>query len=940
MMKGPSAVAAAMLLVGAFAGHASADPAEYGLKAVGAATSADLAGTHPDFETFFELKTEKEAGKRLPSTTESAKFELPPGLLANPGAVPRCTAADLIETDIESSASENGCPQDSQVGVTEVRLYGNGGLAGFVEPVFNMEPRSGEPARLGFMAEPFPVLIDTELRSDGDYGVTAGIEGTSSLIPLLSARTTLWGVPADETHDTQRITSYEGFHNGGVPETPTGKRSSSLVPVPFMVNPTRCEVARNITVTATPYALPNLHSKAIAPLAPAFGCSALDFDPDLSVLPTTADAGTGSGLNAVLKFPQGGYEHPNLSVESQMKRAEVTLPEGVTINPSQAQGLGACSEAEFARETSTSNPGEGCPADSKIGTAIAKSPLLEEPAVGSLYVATPHANPFGSLIAVYLVLRISDRGVVVKLPGKVELNSTSGQLVTTFNEIPQLPVSSFELHFREGPRSPLVTPPRCGTYQTVARFTPWADPAEPVTTVSSFEVTHGVNGGACPEGALGFEPEFAARSLNLNAGSFSSFYARLSRHDGEQELTRLSATLPPGLVAKLAGVAKCPDASIEAARSKAGIEELAAPSCPDSSGIGSVLAGSGVGSALIYVPGKLYLAGPYHGAPLSVAAIVPAVAGPFDIGTVITREALDVDPETAEVHIDGSRSDPIPHILAGIPIRVRDVRISVDRPEFTLNPTNCDSLSTSAELWGAGLDFFSSADDSSAAVSSRFQVSNCSRLGFKPRLSLRLSGGTKRGAHPALRAVVRPRTGDANFGSASVALPHSAFLEQAHIRTICTRVQFAAGACPKGSIYGQATAASPLLDVPLMGPVYLRSSNHTLPDLVVSLRGPASLPLEFNIDSRIDSVNGGIRSRFQTIPDVPVSKFVLNMQGGKKGLIVNSRNLCGATEHAKARLIGQNNKVENFNPVLQDDCSKAPRKKQRIRRSSNTRGRK
>jgi hypothetical protein len=927
-------VLAALVLTLALAGlgaQAQADPNEYGIKAASASTSTDRGGAHPDFDISFELKTEKEEGKRLPSTSAEIGFELPPGLLANLKAVPKCTTAQLVETDTNDPTNATGCPQDSQAGITLVRLFNEGGLNGFTEPVFNMEPGYGEPARFGFIADRLPVIIDTELQPGREYGVRASVRGAASLIPLLSADTTLWGVPADESHDGQRITAYEGIR-GGVPLTPSGKRSSSLSPVPFMVNPTRCGVSRDIAIAAIPYALPNLRAEAIAPLGPGFECGPLDFRPDISILPTTTNADSGSGLNAELTFPQDGLEHPNLFAEAHMQRAEVTLPEGMTVNPSQAAGLGACSEADFARESAASLPGQGCPESSKIGTVVATSPVLSESAEGSIYVASPRRNPFGSLIAVYMVLKIPDRGVIVKLPGKVLLDSITGQLTTTFEDLPQLPVSSFKLHFREGPRSPLVTPARCGTYRAVSKFTPWSDPAKVVTKTSTFEVTHGLGAGACPQGALPFSPELVVRPLKLNAGAFSSFFARLIAHDGEQDLTRVSATLPKGLVAKLAGVTRCADGLIEQARSRGGAEELAAPSCPASSRVGSVLAGAGVGSSLTYASGGIYLAGPYHGAPLSVAAIVPAVAGPFDLGTVVTRGAVDLDPKTGQVQLDGGRSDPVPRILEGIPLRLKDVRVNVDRPEFGLNPTSCDPLSIRAQLWGAGIDPLSAADDASVSLSVPFQVGNCARLGFAPKLSLKLNGGTKRGRHPALRAVLRPRPGDANFSAASVTLPHSAFLDQAHIRTVCTRVQFGAHSCPPGSVYGHARGVSPLLDEPVEGPVYLRSSSHKLPDLVAALKGPPSLPIEFNLDGRIDSVDGGIRSRFQSIPDVPVSKFVLSMRGGKKGLIINSRDLCGGTQRANARLVAQNGKSYDFNPVLKNDCVKAPRKKNEQKR--------
>jgi hypothetical protein len=396
---------------------------------------------------------------------------------------------------------------------------------------------------------------------------------------------------------------------------------------------------------------------------------------------------------------------------------------------------------------------------------------------------------------------------------------------------------------------------------------------------------------------------------------------RLTRRDGDQDLTKFAAKLPPGMVAKLAGTTQCPDAAIAAAKAKTGLQEQANPSCPASSQIGRVLAGAGVGSVLTYVPGKVYLAGPYNGAPLSVIGIVPAVAGPFDVGVVATRQALRIDPRTAEVRVDEAASDPIPHILAGIPLKVRDIRVYVDKPEFTLNPTSCEPFAVGASLWGGGANVFSSLDDSPISLSDRFQAANCANLGFKPRLSLKLKGGTRRGAHPALTGTFRPREGDANLRNLVLRLPRSAFLDQAHIRTICTRVQFAAnggngGGCPAGAIYGKAKAFSPLISDPLEGPVYLRSSNHNLPDFVAALHGI----IEVEAVARIDSKRGGIRATFEETPDAPLTKVIVNMQGGKRGLIVNSRNLCAAPSRANASFVGHNGRRHQAKPVVRADC--------------------
>jgi hypothetical protein len=620
----------------------------------------------------------------------------------------------------------------------------------------------------------------------------------------------------------------------------------------------------------------------------------------------------------------------------------------MTINPSAGEGLGVCTPSQFAAESVDGDLG-GCPDTAKIGSVDIETPLLQEHLAGDLFIAQQDdprttapgsENPFDSLLALYLVARNEQRGVLVKLPGKVDTDPATGQITTTFDDLPQLPFQTFTLNFREGVRAPLVSPPRCGDFTTEAAFVPWAakDPDNPapnevVHDQSTFEISSGVNGTSCPSGGLPpFKPGLTAGTLNNNAGSYSPFDVRLFRTDEEQEITNFSIKLPPGVIGKLAGVGICSDAALLSAKDpdRTGAEELASPSCPASSQVGRTNVGAGVGSVLAYAPGKIYLAGPYHGSQLSIAAITAAKVGPFDLGTVVVRQALKINPETAEVFIDATGSDPIPHIIDGITVHLRDIRAYVDRPDFVLNPTSCDPTSTASTLLGSGLDFASTADDHPVTVSTRFQAANCASLDFKPKLALSLIGGTKRGDTPRFKAVLTARKGDANIGAARVTLPHSEFLEQSHIKTICTRVQFAAGTvpgeqCPAASVYGYAKAITPLLDEPVEGPVFLRSSSHNLPDLVAALH---SGKINIDLVGRIDSVEGGrIRNTFATVPDAPVSKFTLNMQGGKKGLLVNSTNLCKAKNRAISEFTGQNGKRYDTDPVLKAKCGKKAKSK-------------
>jgi hypothetical protein len=501
-------------------------------------------------------------------------------------------------------------------------------------------------------------------------------------------------------------------------------------------------------------------------------------------------------------------------------------------------------------------------------------------------------------------------------------------------------VKSFNLHFREGARAPLITPPACGTYQVASHFDAWAAPGKDVSRTSPFSLNAGPDRGPCPSGGLPpFRPGLVAGSLNNAAGAFSPFNVRMTRNDNEQEITHFSIKLPPGEAARLAGVPFCPEAGIAQATARKGIhggeEELNSPSCPAASEIGHSLGGAGVGQVLVYVPGKIYLAGPYHGSPLSIVAITAAKAGPFDLGTVVIREALSINPETAEVFVDATGSDPIPHIVQGVPVRLKDIRAYVDRPGFSLNPTDCTRTSTASTLLGAGLDFASEADDRPVTVSTPFQVADCAALPFGPKLSLKLKGGTKRGAHPAFTAHLKGQgLGAAGIARTQVTLPRSEFIENAHFNTICTRVQFKVGkvpgeGCPAGSIYGKASATTPLLDEPLSGPVFLRSSEHKLPDLVISLH---SGKIDVVLVGRVDSVKGQLRTTFESVPDAPVTAFTLEMQGGKKGLFVNSTNLCKGTHKALAEFDGQNGKQLDSKPVVKAKCgAKAAKPKRHAR---------
>ena len=915
----------AALLIALFALIPTSANAAFGLHELDVFATAEdesiesRAGSHP-----FSLNTEFAVNTVLDPVLEfqvpeedfrSFAIEAPEGFVADREATPKCSIAEFRPPGGGSPL----CTKTSAVGHAEVELGKPGDFFGGL--VFNLTPPAGAVARLGFEVLGVPVTVDLRLSQSAPYRGVASISNALQVFPVYSSHVELWGVPAAEAHDAER------------------GEAASFAERPFLTMPRSCTGPLKSTVRATSWQGSSFEEvlKSHGDAGEALGmvdCGALGFSPKLTAQPTNHSAESPTGIDVEVQIADPGLANPAGRAQSDIKKAVVALPEGMTANPSLAEGLGTCSEVDLARETLGSEPGEGCPQSSKIGSLEVESLLLEGVLLhGQLFIATQEQNPFGSLLALYLVVKDPGLGILVKLPGRIAPDPKTGQLITTFGEpgfeLPQLPLSRARFHLREGGRSPLITPPTCDgdpsepgnqPFTVEALFTSWTGSTSQATP--TFQIDSGPGGGPCPAGGVPpFEPGLQAGTRSNDAASYSPFHLRLTRRDGDQDLTKFSFDLSPGLTANLSGVGRCSDAAIAHARSNSGRAELASPSCGANSRIGSVQGGAGVGAQLTYVPGAVYLAGPYNNAPLSVVGIVPAVAGPFDVGTVVTRQALDVDPRTATATVDGSRSDPIPHILAGIPLRVRDIRVTTDRPNFTLNPTDCDPFSIGAALWGGGADAFSTADDSPVSRQVPFQAANCARLGFNPRLSLSLKGGTKRGDFPALRVLFAPRPGEANLSSLALRFPRSEFVEQGHFRTICTRVQFAAGQgngaeCPKASVYGQVSVTTPILDVPLTGPVYLRSSSHNLPDVVLALQGPPSLPLDFEVPTRIDSIKGGLRATAEDTPDVPVSKVDLRMQGGQKGLFVNSTDICRGKHRADLRLVGHNGRLSHVRPEL------------------------
>lgn len=909
------------------------------------------AGSHP-YQLTLDLgfPTKLSGGKLVASGhLHDATLDLPRGVIINPTA----TTVLCTEAELTSDPTPN-CPKDSQVGtVSAISVVGT--PQAVVTPLYNMVPPPGEAAALGFDAVGVGVYVHIlgGVRSDGDYGLS----GDSSEVPALpghpafGVRADLWGDPTAASHDG--IRGQCAFNQEEAQSCPaTEETHIALLSLPGACpgKPLGFNAgAHSWEELGAPPAAAHYDSADLAgnPVQ-VKGCDQLKFKPTLALRPTTNFADSPSGLDVELKQPQDFSF--NVNSPSPLRDARVTLPEGLSANAAQADGLEVCSAAQIGLLSGVggapvriSKDHDSCPDASKLGTVEVETPLLAQigedskivkdgegnpaprPLHGSVFLAKPFENPFDSLLAIYIVIDDPASGVVAKLAGQVEPDPVTGQLSTRFTENPQLPLSAVRLHLFTGSRAALQTPLTCTTHTTSSILTPWSAPDTPaVGSDDSFAITASPSGGACPatEAQAPNSPAFTAGTLTPLAGAFSPMVLKLSREDGSQRLSKLEATLPGGLLARLVGVAQCSEGQIAAAtarsRPEEGAIEKAAPSCPAASELGTVNVGAGAGPSPLYVQGHAYLAGPYKGAPLSVVTITPALAGPFDLGTVVLRSALYIDPTTSQGRIV---SDPFPQILQGIPTDVRSVAVRIDRPDFSINPTSCNPKS----FTGAATSTLGQV----APLAAPFQVGGCESLGFKPKLALRLFGATHRGAHPRLRAVLQARRGDANIAATSVALPRSEFIDQGHFRTICTRVQFVANQCPAGSVYGHITATSPLVDYALEGPIYLRSSSHKLPDVVAVLKGPPSQPIEVDLVGRVDSVNGGIRTRFETVPDAPVTKAIVTLQGGKKGLFQNSTNICRGTHRATVKMDAQNGKFYDTRPALQVSCKAKGAKKKK-----------
>ncbi len=886
------------------------------------------AGSHP-FQltttlTLNDTLVNNGNGRYVPESSEMPKdlvFKLPPGLIGNPTPFPQCP---LAQFDHAISAGANECPDDTAVGVAAVTISVNAatGFSFYTIPVplFNLAPSRGEPARFGFMVRGLPVFLDTSVRTGGDYGVTVKVTNITQQTVFVASRVTFWGVPGDARHDQARGwgCEYDGFFSLFIGHGCSATHASA--PPSLLELPTSCTGPLQTTMEADSWQKEGtfLSAAPISPLPALDGCNALPFNPSISVTPDGQGGSTPTGLTVGIHVPQEVSLDAEGLGEADVKETTVALPAGVALNPAAADGLQACSEAQIALSLDAK---ASCPEASKVATLEIKSPLLPNPLVGEAYLAAQNANPFGSLVALYLVAQDPVSGTLIKLAGEVQPDPVTGQLVSTFKNTPQLPFEDLKLHFFGGDRAPLGTPGLCGAYTTTASIAPWSgnQPAQPSST---FDVISGPNGSACQD-PLPFAPSLTSGSPNVNAGSFTPLTTTITREDGNQDIQSVQLHYPPGLSGVLSGVKLCPEAQANAG------------TCGSESLIGSTIVSVGLGGDPFSVTGgQVFLTQGYGGAPFGLSIVNPAVAGPYNLGKVVVRARIEVDPHTAALTITTDTSGPyaIPHILEGIPLQIKHVNVTVERAGFTFNPTDCNKM--------AIIGTIGSAQGASASVTTPFQVTNCAALKFQPKFAVTSSGRTSRlkGASLSVKLTYpkTPQGTEANIARVKVDLPKQLPSRLTTLQKACTAAQFEANpaGCPAASVVGHAKAITPILPVALEGPAYFVShGGEAFPSLIVVLQG-YGVTVDL-VGSTFISKAGITTSTFKNVPDVPVGTFELSLPEGKFSALAANGNLCKSKLAMPTAFVAQNGaEIHRSTAIAVTGC---PKIKQKVKRKTRRR---
>jgi hypothetical protein len=887
--------------------------------------SNSKAGAHPDLHTHFKLGANGDA-----EVAKNIAFDAPRGLFGNPRVLTQCTALDLAQLQ---------CPPNAQVGYTVIHANYEGNpdyeddpgnpqdddpanyLLG-LSPIYTIEPGPEEAARFAFIVPilNIPVAIPVTVRSASDYGLRFTVSGITQKVPLSEADLTFWGFPADNDFSTGHV--FQRFIKGkpGNPalcpkqsdpgcafnynlENGVIFNEASVPNLPFTGNPSVCGQSMATKLDVETYQRPGQFVHAESSYPETTECDRQAFQPVAQAQLTTGEADAPSGFTLQFTVPQA---QSKAASPSSLRSSTLTLPEGLTINPDAADGQTACPDAaaEFGVEVRAH-----CPDSSKVGTVNLKSASLAGDLNGSIYLGEPKP---GNQYRLFIIAE--GQGIRAKLIGKLLPDPRTGQLTAVFEDLPQLPLERFEMRIFASDRGIFATPTQCSVYQVRPDLFPWNPTIADQRGQFFVSVTSGPNGKPCPAGKRPFEPRLNAGTSNSRAGSFSSFTLDLDREDGDQYLKDLGFTLPPGLTGSLRGIGYCPEAGIAAASTKLGRTEQAIPSCPPQSEIGTTNVAAGPGSHPFHATGRMYMAGPFKGAPLSLVAITPALAGPYDYGTVVVRVAVAVD--AADAHVTAI-SDTVPSIIGGIPLRMRSIEVNLTRPNFILNPTNCSPMSVVSRGIGE--------EGTTTEFSSYYQAVNCSTLPFKPRMSVKyLSGGRSRAKNPALEFALRTRPGDANIKSLSVTLSRAFSIDQRHLGNICSEAELAASKCQGRHPIGRAVTRTPLLDEPLSGPVYAVSGGGGLPRLAFILDGQVSLVPR----AQSSSVNdGALKTNVPVVPDAPIGDFRLTLLGGKQGYLINTRNLCSRPVVSKVQYQAQNGRSLTQDVKAKTPCGRGQQKR-------------
>ncbi len=852
-------------------------------------------------------------GKYDPSQdVKDVVVDLPPGFVGDTQEATQCDERELEPGVGRSGGTE--CPPSSAVGTVGLNIGGSptsGGSTFLPTPiVYNMIPEHGYPAEFGFnLAGKAIILYATAVPSSKGYVLQVSTPGIVRFLPIDGITLSFWGVPGEAANDALR---------GG---------PSGIKPVAFLTNPVDCQ-AGPLTATGisdtwqdpgrwTAEGEPDLSDPAwrvqsSTVYSSITGCNLLQFAPGVEVTPEVTEADEPSGLTVDIRVPQAPQLPPDLPTP-EFKNVTVTLPSGFSISPSAGDGLQACTAEGIGLESRL--PGS-CPNGSTLGTVQITTPLLASPLEGQIFLGAPACDPCtnadaadGNMYNIYL--EVAGSGVVVKQHGTIYANTTTGQLTTVFKEAPQLPVSDLQVHFKGGLRASLATPQTCGQYTTTTDITPWSSPITPDATPSSaFNVSYDGDGAPCPA-TTPFAPSFSAGTSNANAGQFSPLTLTFNREDREQDLAAIQVKTPPGLLGTLSGVPLC------------GEPQADLGTCPESSRIGSMTVAAGPGGHPFYEKGSLYLTGPYKGAPFGLSIVVPTVAGPFNLGNVVVRAKIEVDPNTAALTVT---SDPLPQIIDGIPLRLRTANVTVDRPGFIFNPTDCAQLHIEGTLTGA--------QGAVAHVSAPFAVSGCKGLGFGPKFSVYTSGHTSRVNGASLYVKLDyPKGASSNISHVKVELPKQLPARLTTLQKACPAATFEANpaACTTQSLVGMARASTPVLPVPLTGPAYFVShGGEAFPNLIVVLQG-YGVRIDLIGDTFI-SKQGITSSTFTNVPDVQVSSFELYLPEGPNSALAANGNLCKQKLTLPADFTAQDGaQLKENTPIKVTECAKVRASKKALR---------